>query len=84
MRKSTIRELKPEDIKRIKCQRGRYGDPFCENQAEICETVPFNTGRDIVLLLLQRVLCKTGRGVERLTRCRFEVINHENKNKGRS
>lgn len=41
---TNTRKLKPADSARIRCQRGRYGDPDCTEQATICETVDWNTG----------------------------------------
>lgn len=44
MRKKNTRRLSQSDNARIKCAKGRFGDPNCSNQATICETVDWNTG----------------------------------------
>ena len=44
VRRPLIRRLNAGDSARIKCQRGRYGDPDCTAQTTTCETVDWNTG----------------------------------------
>jgi len=38
------RKLAKKDSERIKCQRNRFGNPDCNNQATISNTVNWNTG----------------------------------------